>query len=83
MAFVHDLIISLPAGAGFGLPTLYFLVQGAGILTEKSHWGRRHLRGRAGRAFAIAVAALPAPILFHPPFITRVILPFMRAVGCF
>jgi alginate O-acetyltransferase complex protein AlgI len=80
---VHDLIISLPAGRGFGLPTLYFLLQGAGILIEKSRCGRRHLRGRAGRVFAIAVAALPAPILFHPPFISRVILPFMRAMGCF
>ncbi|MDB5319470.1 MAG: rane protein [Phycisphaerales bacterium] len=79
---VHDLIISLPARAGFGLPTLYFLLQGAGVLTEKSRWGRRVLRGRAGRAFAIAVAALPAPILFHPPFVTRVIVPFMRAIGC-
>jgi uncharacterized protein YqjF (DUF2071 family) len=80
---VHDLIISLPAGTGFGLPTLYFLLQAAGILTEKSRWGRRHLRGRAARAVAFAVVALPAPILFHPPFIARVMLPFMRAVGCF
>jgi alginate O-acetyltransferase complex protein AlgI len=80
---VHDLVISLPAGAGFGLPTLYFLLQGGGILIEKSRWGRCHLRGRAGRMFAIAVAAVPAPILFHPPFVARVILPFMRAVGCF
>jgi hypothetical protein len=79
---VHDLIISLPARGGFGLPTLYFLLQGAGVLIEKSPFGRRHLRGSAGRVFAIALAVLPLPLLFHAPFIIRVIVPFMRAIGC-
>jgi alginate O-acetyltransferase complex protein AlgI len=78
---IHDLVISLPAGGGYGLPTLYFMIQGVGLLVEKTRFGRRHLRGAAGRAFAIAVAALPAPLLFHPPFVERVILPFVRAMG--
>lgn len=80
---IHDLVISLPASAGYGLPTMYFILQGAGLISEKTATGRRLglSRGPIGRAFAIAVAAGPAFWLFHPPFVSRVIIPFMRAVG--
>ncbi|HEY7117469.1 MAG TPA: DUF2071 domain-containing protein [Tepidisphaeraceae bacterium] len=78
---VHDAIISLPAGAGFGLPTFYFLVQFLGIRVERTRWGRRHLRGVAGRLFAVAMTTLPLPLLFHPPFVGRVIVPFLRAIA--
>jgi len=80
---VHDMAISLPAGGGFGLPTAYFLLQAAGLLVEHSPLGRRlglH-RGLAGRLFGAAVIVLPAAILFHPPFIHRVILPLLSAMG--
>jgi D-alanyl-lipoteichoic acid acyltransferase DltB (MBOAT superfamily) len=79
---IHDLIISVPAGAGYGLPTLYFLVQGAGLLFERSRvggkLGLRH--GWRGWAFVLLVTAAPAFWLFHPAFVTRVILPFMQAI---
>lgn len=79
---VHELVISLPAGGGYGLPTLYFVLQGAGVLAEKSRHGRNLGLGRGlvGRAFAITVAASPAVILFHPPFVARVMIPFMEAL---
>jgi predicted DCC family thiol-disulfide oxidoreductase YuxK len=67
---VHELVISLPARAGFGLPTLYFLIQAAGVLAGH----------KSGRLFTILVVALPAPLLFHPPFMTRVIVPFLEAI---
>ena len=38
---VHDLVISLPAGGLFGLPTIYFIIQGIGVLIERSKEGRR------------------------------------------
>lgn len=80
---IHELVISLPAGAGFGLPTAYFVVQGFGVLAERSPAGKR-LRlgsGIAGSVFAMIVVAGPAYWLFHPPFVRHVILPFMKAIG--
>jgi hypothetical protein len=79
---IHELVISLPAGAGYGLPTVYFLLQGAGIAFERSSIGRTlGLRaGFSGWAFAAVLTACPAFWLFHPPFVIRVVLPFMEAI---
>ena len=33
---LHELVISLPARGGFGLPTAYFALQGGGVLDRKS-----------------------------------------------
>jgi hypothetical protein len=79
---IHDAVISLPAGAGYGLPTMYFMIQGAGVMVERSSVGKRlGLRqGARGWIFMAAFTALPAFWLFHPPFIRRVILPFMQAI---
>ena len=80
---IHELVISLPAGAGFGLPSGYFLLQGLGVLTERSALGQRlGLRtGVGGWIFTMIVVAGPAFWLFHPPFVDKVILPFMQAIG--
>jgi alginate O-acetyltransferase complex protein AlgI len=80
---VHELVISLPARAGYGLPTLYFLLQGAGVLVERSALGERCglEGGLLGRFFTLLLTAGPATWLFHPPFITRVIIPLMHAIA--
>jgi len=79
---IHDLVISLPAGAGYGLPTSYFLLQGVGMTVEHSEFGRRIGLGRGvlGWFFMAAFVAGPAFWLFHPWFVERVILPFMQAI---
>jgi hypothetical protein len=79
---IHELVISLPARAGYGLPTAYFLIQGAGVLIERSRLTRKlGLRGGgAGWAFTFVITAGPAFYLFHPPFINDVIIPFMRVL---
>lgn len=80
---VHEAVISLPARGGYGFPTAYFLLQGGGILLERSPWGCRTGLGSGlkGRLFAMAFAALPAFWLFHPPFVRNVILPMLRFIG--
>jgi predicted DCC family thiol-disulfide oxidoreductase YuxK len=76
---IHELVISLPARAGYGLPTAYFLLQGCGVLVQ--HRATSVRRGTSGRFFTILVVAGPAFWLFHPPFVRHVILPFMKAIG--
>lgn len=67
----HELVISIPAKAGWGLPTLYFLIQ----------WGMLALQKRfasiQGRLPTLAFVILPAPLLFHPPFLTDVMAPMV------
>jgi hypothetical protein len=79
---IHDLVISAPARGGYGLPTAYFVVQGLGVAAERSRMGKRLGLGEGFRGwlFVALVAAAPAFWLFHPPFVLRVMLPFMKAV---
>lgn len=64
---LHDAVLSVPAGGGYGLPTLYFLIQAAGVLLR--------VRGRVATA---AVALLPVPLLFHGAWLDRVLLPWLE-----
>jgi len=80
---VHDLVISVPAGGGYGGPTIYFAIQGAGLLAERSSVGQRLglARGWRGWLFAMTVLAAPLRLLFHLPFVVGVVVPFMRSLG--
>jgi hypothetical protein len=82
---IHELVISVPARGGYGLPTGYFLIQGLGMMAEHSRIGHRIGlgRGRLGWLFAMSVTALPAGFLFHTVFIRSVILPMLNAIGAF
>ena len=77
----HELLFSLPAQGGWGQPMLYFMLQWFGMRMEKTHWGKRHLRRNlAGKIYAFAILILPVKLLFHDPFMERVIIPFIRAI---
>ena len=79
---IHDLVISLPARAGYGHPTIYFVLQGAGVSMEHSRFGKRLGLGRNWRGwlFVAIFVVVPVQLLFHPWFVSRVILPFMYAI---
>ncbi|MGD9647383.1 MAG: membrane bound O-acyl transferase family-domain-containing protein [Pirellulales bacterium] len=80
---VHDAVISLPAGGGLGLPTTFFAIQGAAILFERSRWGRALGLGRRARGwlFCLALLLVSSPLLFHPPFVSQIVIPFLHAIG--
>jgi len=80
---LHDAVISIPSKAGFGLPTAYFLAQGIGVLAERSEIGKRCGLGQGtrGRLWTALIAAGPLYWLFHPWFVMRVMVPFLRAVA--
>jgi len=68
---VHELVVSFPAGGGWGRPTLYFALHGALVVLEK--------RGllRPSRGLTLAAVLLPLPLLFHPPFLLGCVLPLV------
>ncbi len=80
---VHELAISVPAGAGYGGPTLFFCLQVPALLIERSRPGRAVGLGHGWRGwlFTAVVLIAPAGLLFHPPFVRRVILPFLEVLG--
>jgi alginate O-acetyltransferase complex protein AlgI len=79
---VHDLVISVPAHGGYGLPTIYFVIQGLGVLFEHSQPGRKLgiASGWKGWCFTALVTATPASLLFPPVFVHNVILPMLRVI---
>jgi len=79
---IHDLVISVPARGGYGLPTIYFVIEGLGVAVQRSVFGRKlGLRGNLrGWVFMAVLTVGPIFLLFHPPFVLRVIIPFMKAV---
>jgi len=80
---LHECVISLPAGGGYGLPTLYFVIQALGVLFEHSQTGRKFRFGTGWRGwcFVLLIAGPPAFIHFHPIFVRNVVLPMLHAIG--
>jgi alginate O-acetyltransferase complex protein AlgI len=67
---LHEMAISLPVRAGFGLPLLYFALHGMLVLVERA-------RARAGRLWTIGWLLLPLPLLFHRPFLAGIVWPLL------
>ena len=69
---LHEMALSYPVGKGWGLPTLYFLIQATGVLIQKK------LQVRS-RLWTWAFILLPLPVLFHPAFLLE--LPYKFVVN--
>jgi alginate O-acetyltransferase complex protein AlgI len=75
---LHEMAISVPVRAGFGLPFLYFMLHGGLVLVERAlARAGRPLSGWVGRAWAIFWIVAPLPLLFHRPFLAGVIWPLI------
>jgi hypothetical protein len=74
---LHELAVTLPVRAGYGLPTLYFLLQGMASVWEK----------RSGRIFGkipvLLAVMLPLGLLFPPEFQTEVIAECLKVFQYF
>jgi len=80
---IHELVISLPARGGYGLPTMYFVIQGLGVIFERTPVARRLGLGRGWRGWLFTMVCTTGPVfwLFHPVFVRNVILPMLQAIG--
>ncbi len=80
---IHELAISFPAHGGYGFPFGYFILQGLGVLVERSKMGDALGLGRGFRGwiFMAIITAAPAYWLFHPAFVQNVILPMLQTIG--
>jgi alginate O-acetyltransferase complex protein AlgI len=77
---LHEMAISVPVGAGYGLPLAYFVLHGVLVLVERAlARAGRPLGGWVGRTWAIFWVVAPLPLLFHAAFVNGVILPLVGA----
>jgi alginate O-acetyltransferase complex protein AlgI len=75
---LHELAISVPVRAGYGLPLSYFAVQGALMTIEgRLAVAKRPIDGVPwiGRAWTLFWLLAPLPILFHRPFLVGCVWP--------
>ena len=75
---LHELALSLPVNSGYGLPTLYFILQGGLVLLEK--WLKDHnfnfLQNKLiAKIWLFFWLVAPAPLLFHTQFIRQIVWP--------
>jgi alginate O-acetyltransferase complex protein AlgI len=79
---LHEIAISFPVNAGFGLPLLYFVIHGIVMYAEgeipfvKKIIGHRIL----SHVWVMLWLILPMPLLFHVQFIKYVLVPCRDAI---
>ena len=76
---LHEVVITLPARGGYGLPTAYFGLQAVGFFVERLPL--IHHRPWLKRLFAWLVLLAPLGCLFPPVYVKIVILPMLQAIG--
>lgn len=77
---LHELAISVPVGAGYGLPLLYFGLHAVAMQIESALSRRGQPINTCrwkGRLWTMAWLVLPLPILFHIPFLRGCVWPLI------
>jgi alginate O-acetyltransferase complex protein AlgI len=74
---LHEIAISLPVRAGYGLPMLYFIIHAVAMQLEaKSPWVQRITQHKIlSHIWVMAWLIIPMPLLFHSKFIAEVLVP--------
>jgi len=73
---LHELALSVPVNSGYGLPLLYFMIQGIMVLVEKKIIGWPMFKNvYLARAWVFFWLVIPMPLLFHDQFIKAVVWP--------
>jgi D-alanyl-lipoteichoic acid acyltransferase DltB (MBOAT superfamily) len=74
---LHEIAISLPVRAGYGLPFLYFVIHGM-LMYAESHSAmiqRITTHSFWSHVWVIGWLVVPMPLLFHAQFIAQVLKP--------
>ncbi|MET3980430.1 hypothetical protein ABIB62_003031 [Mucilaginibacter sp. UYP25] len=75
---LHELALSVPVNSGYGLPTLYFVLQGLLVLVEKFFTLKKItlLQNKViARIWVFFWLVVPMPLLFHAQFLKLVVWP--------
>jgi alginate O-acetyltransferase complex protein AlgI len=73
---LHELALSVPVNSGYGLPMLYFIIQGLLVLLERVLINNNSLflkNKLIARVWVFFWLVIPMPLLFHEQFIKQVV----------
>ena len=77
---LHELAISVPVRAGYGMPMAYFMLHGLLMMSEARLAKANRPIDRVpwiGRVWTFGWLLVPLPILFHRPFLAGVVWPLI------
>lgn len=77
---LHELAISVPVRAGYGLPMAYFILHGTLMMIEARLAKANRPIDRVpwvGRIWTLTWLLAPLPVLFHRPFLAGVVWPLI------
>lgn len=77
---LHEMAISYPAGAGYGLPMTYFGIHAVAVFAERSVLRVRDWPAWLARIWTVSLVLVPLPLLFHEAFRTELIVPLLEMI---
>jgi hypothetical protein len=75
---LHELAVSFPAGAGWGLPSCYLVLHGVLVALERHLLHPQRWPGVLARTWTWFWLLVPLPLLFHAPFRQALVVPLFR-----